>query len=245
MTEKQRIEKSVIESLTAGIVHELNSPLTYTMSNVELLIDDINSLDANVSNKNYLLEDTKTILDGLHRIANVVKLLHEASSKNYELFQKVDIYSTILSALTPLYSCSKDVSKILINKKLFDIDFRNSDESVVVNIQENRVITLWNIIITNALDILKIANSEEDSLLEIDIEQNTNTVCVSFKDNGGGMSEDTLHKIFNSTLVDERVDGGMGIGLGVAKKIVDDNSAKISVENVENGVLVQVTFHIE
>ena len=245
MVENQSIERTVLESLSAGVVHELNSPLTYTMSNVELLLEDINLLDTDASKKKYLLEDAKVILDGLHRMSNVVKLLHEASSKNYDLFQDIDIYTTLISALKPLYGSSKDIAKILINKHIFNTDFINNNAKLVVNIQESRIITLWDIIITNALDSLKINSSISDALLEIDVEKDTNMVRISFKDNGGGISKATLHKIFNTILIDERVDGGMGIGLGIAKKIVDDNSAEISVKNVTNGVLVQVTFYIK
>ena len=99
MLENDNCKAMTIQKLSAGITHELNTPLTYTLSNIELLIEDINDLDPATNNKKYMIEDATRVLNGLHRIANVVELLKEVSSKNNEIAEKIDLVQSIQTAI--------------------------------------------------------------------------------------------------------------------------------------------------
>ncbi|NOQ31437.1 MAG: GHKL domain-containing protein [Helicobacteraceae bacterium] len=234
-------ELESIEKFSGGVTHELNTPLTYTLANVELLISDIKTLDDSIETKSYLIEDANTILDGLHRITNVVELLKELSFENSEIPQDSDIVEILKNSLTLLYNHSKPISKITLQDTLFDLNFEKEIPKIVINAQKNRLETLFKVIILNALDALKRVTEVDDRVLKITILNEINSVTISFQDNGLGIGSTVLKHLFQD-VVNDRKDGGMGIGLKVAKDIVKAHKGKISATNSNGGALFKITL---
>lgn len=233
MLETENCKEMTVQKLSAGITHEINTPLTYTLSNIELLIEDIDDLDPSTENKEYMLEDAKRVLEGLYRISNVVELLKEVSSQSSEIAEQIDIVENVKNAINCFNSSSQNISQI----KFID----NSLKSLV-EVQEKRVQTLWKIIINNALDALKTKDDFDARVLKVTITQkDDNFVTISFEDNAGGIAEDILENIFNN-FKSKRTDGGMGLGLKVAQLIVKEHKGTINAKNFNDGALFQVTL---
>ncbi|WP_428739185.1 response regulator [Sulfurimonas sp.] len=247
---KKRIEKEVNKNLleakfstigrmAAGITHEINTPLTYVRGNIELMIQDIQTIDDNVQQKNYLLEDSKTLLEGVHRIASIVESMREVAAQNKEQLHPTNVYASLITALTLSYNKAKQISEIRLQNEVFKIGMDKEKFKYIANIQKQRIEQVFLIILNNALDALKKVEDFNKRLLEITIENEYKFIVVRFKDNGGGINENILPKIFDPFQSDKE-EGGMGIGLNVAKKILDDHNGKIIPSNHENGALFEV-----
>ena len=230
---------SLIGKMSAGITHEINTPLTYIKGNLELMIGDINRLDEGIKQKAYLQEDAGTLLDGVNRIASIVESMREMASQTKEISEPHNIYSSLITSLTLAYNKAKFISNIKLQGEVFEIGMEKNKYSFPAVVQKQRIEQVFIIIINNALDVLKLVNDFESRMLEISVEEIDKYIIISFKDNAGGIKEEMLPKIFDP-FESSKEEGGIGIGLNVAKKIVDDHNGKIIPSNIDGGALFEV-----
>ena len=230
---------STIGKMAAGITHEINTPLTYIRGNLELMLQDIDALDDSVKQKSYLQEDSKTIFDGVNRIASIVESMREMASQTKELPQPCNIYSSLITALTLAYNKAKFISNIKLQGELFNIGMDKEKYNFNASVQKQRIEQVFVIIINNAIDVLNLSGDFDSRLFEITLEDKEDCVLIKFQDNAGGIDKDMLPKIFDP-FQSNKEEGGMGIGLNVAKRIVDDHGGKIIPSNTNGGALFQV-----
>ncbi|MFT7860308.1 MAG: response regulator [Sulfurimonas sp.] len=227
---------STIGKMAAGITHEINTPLTYIRGNLELMIQDIQSIDDSVQQKEYLLDDSQTLLEGIHRIASIVDSMREVAAQSRETAKPHNVYASLITALTLSYNKAKQISEIHLQNEIFTIGMDKDKFQYMAKIQKQRIEQVFVIIINNALDVLKKVEDFNDRLLEISIEDEQEYIVVHFQDNGGGIDEKVLATIFDP-FESTKEEGGMGIGLNVAKRIIDDHCGKIIPSNHGNGAL--------
>ncbi|WP_304544863.1 hybrid sensor histidine kinase/response regulator [Sulfurimonas microaerophilic] len=248
---QEEVDKNLLETkfstigrMAAGITHEINTPLTYIKGNIELMLQDIQSMDDTVKQKDYLLEDSKTLLDGVHRIASIVESMREMASQKQEVPQPTNVYASLITALTLAYNKAKQISEIRIQNEIFKIGMDKEKFKYIADVQQQRIEQVLVIIINNALDALKRIDDFSQRLLEITVEREDEFIVVRIQDNGGGIDEKILPNIFDP-FESNKEEGGMGIGLNVAKRIIDDHNGKIIPSNHENGALFEVYLPIK
>jgi len=238
----QNIKLSSIGALAAGITHEINTPLTYIKGNFEMMKYDILDI-SNENLKESLLENHKRIYDGILRISNIIEAMREvASPSKDDSKSQTDIYQSLITALTMLHNKSKQITQVYINGELFDINMtyeHNTNCSILA--QKQRIEQVWIVIINNALDELVKVEDYEKRRLFIEIENNESEIIVYFKDNAGGISQNVLQNIFDP-FVSNKESSGIGIGLNIAKKIIDNNNAMIRAYNEDDGAVFKITF---
>ena len=228
-----------IGSLAAGIAHEINTPLTYIKGNLELMSYDIMDLPQSEI-KERMSYDSEKMKEGLNRIANIVESMREMSQSSKEIKEKTNIYGTLLTSLTMAYNRSRQVCKIYLNEKLFDIDSLNKNEFIFCSkVQKQRIEQVWIIVINNALDELIKIDDYEKRVLNIFLFEEKDEIVVKFKDSAGGIKEDILEDIFEP-FVSSKEHSGMGVGLNIAKKIVDEQDGNIKAYNEDNGAVFEI-----
>lgn len=228
-----------IGSLAAGIAHEINTPLTYIKGNLELMSYDIMDLPQSEI-KERMSYDSEKMKEGLNRIANIVESMREMSQSSKEIKEKTNIYSTLITSLTMAYNHSRQVCKIYLNEKLFDIDSLNKNEFIFCSkVQKQRIEQVWIIVINNALDELIKIDDYEKRVLNIFLFEEKDEIVVKFKDSAGGIKEDILEDIFEP-FVSSKEHSGMGVGLNIAKKIVDEQDGNIKAYNEDNGAVFEI-----
>jgi len=190
--------------------------------------------------KDRMLYDSNKMKEGITRLANIIESMREMSQSTKELKEVVNLYSTILTALTMAYNKSKQISKIYINDKLFDIDNIDKNEYIFNSkVQKQRLEQVWVIILNNALDELIKIDDYEKRAIYISIFEDESDIVIKFKDNAGGINKDIINDIFEP-FVSLKEQGGMGVGLNIAKKIVDEQSGVIKAYNEDNGAVFEI-----
>jgi signal transduction histidine kinase len=90
--------------------------------------------------------------------------------------------------------------------------------------------------LTNAKDAIvgkKIAGK-----VHIWLEKDADRVCVFIGDNGGGIPEGILGKVFDPYFTTK--ESGSGIGLYMSKMIMDNMGGDIAIRNIEDGAEVSI-----
>ena len=98
--------------------------------------------------------------------------------------------------------------------------------------------------------VLNILKNAQDNFLEKDIKEpyikiSTNDKVLSICDNGGGIPDDIIDKIFDPYFSTKDEKNGTGLGLYMSKMIVEEHhNAKLEVENTDGGVCFKVELGI-
>ncbi len=228
---------TVIGQLSAGITHEINTPLTYMKGNVEMMGYDIDDLQESEI-KNNLLEENAKVMEGVKRIERIIASMREMAQVSSQDMLEVDVCETLVTVLTMAENRSKHIAKVSLQGKPFILG--NTDESsYIVQAQKQRLEQAWIIIINNALDELEHHDSFEKNHFDIRCFKEDSYIKIVFSDNGGGIDENIIDSIFEP-FVSTKEHGGIGIGLNITQKIIQEHNGEICAFNSENGAVFEV-----
>lgn len=242
---EKEIEKNTkfltIGQMAAGITHEINTPLTYIKGTNEMSKFDIDNMPSSEL-KTMLLLDNKKIADGINRISIIVESMREMSQVTSVIKESSNLYATLITTLRLINNRSKHISKIYINDELFETQTADKEKyKFLAFINKQKIEQVWTIIINNALDeLVKIDDYDKRKLL-ITISSKTDSIEVVFQDNAGGIDENIITNIFEP-FISNKLSHGIGIGLNVAKKILDEHGAEIKAKNQNGGASFIVKF---
>jgi len=242
--EKERLKDAkftAIGQLAAGITHEINTPLTYVKGNLEMLLMDLADLPDTYNQKQQILDDTKDMKDGLNRIATIVESMREMSQQKKVKVERTNIYATLITSLIMAHNRSKQICNLYINDELFVINAQKNQYEHFVNVQIQRIEQVWIVLLNNALDELQYIKTFEEREIRIKCFESDQNIIVEFSDNAGGINEDILENIFEP-FVSSKLAGGMGVGLSVAKRIIDDQGAVVRAYNQNEGAIFEIVF---
>ncbi len=228
--ELKKVEReSAWRDIARQVAHEIKNPLTP----MKLAMQHLNyAYTMGTDNFKSILKSTnKMIIDQietLNKIATEFSDFAKMPSRNY---QRLNIDSII-----------KDVAALMNvgGKILLSIDLKNGSHFVYGDKDEIQR-ALINII-RNSLQAIdeKVCEHRNGSVL-IESKQNDGYYSVYVKDNGVGMDELTLQMLFEPYFSTKS--SGMGLGLVITKKIIDDMKAKIYVKStLEQGTEVEIRF---
>ena len=212
-----RIEENEImqKRLTSDVAHELRTPLTTLQSHIEAMIDGIWKPD-------------KQRLEGLHgEIVRITKIVGDLESLtrledgNNNIFkEKFDVTNHIKGIVKSLeYKMKEKQANVeVIGPTVYIEADKDKLSQVLINI------------ISNSLKYIDIGGT-----IKIDISENNQWINISITDNGIGIGSDDLPHIFErfyrSDRSRNRETGGSGIGLTIAKALVDAQKGTIEVKS--------------
>ena len=229
---------TAIGQLSAGITHEINTPLTFIKATFEMMQYDIEDLEQS-DIRTSLLNDAKTINEGIVRMENIITSMKEMAQKSNEKKESVNIYSTLITALVLTFNKSKHISNVYINDEKFSANSSKDKLSFMANVQIQRIEQVWIIIINNAMDELQKYKDFNDRKLDISIESIDNKIKIKFKDNAGGIKDEIIDHVFDA-FKSTKESSGMGVGLNIAQKIILENNSTIKAYNENNGAVFEI-----
>lgn len=163
--------------------------------------------------------------------------IHEKVQKlSASLVEQIDMVATVATAFSQFaklpdknnekFELKTEIENILgvfSNEKIY---IHANKEHIEVNMDKiylNRIVTN---LVTNALQA---RTPERDLLVNVDIEQQQKRVKIAVEDNGSGIPDDKLDKIFAPNFTSKN--SGMGLGLTMVRKMVEDYKGEISVKS--------------
>lgn len=152
------------------------------------------------------------------------------------MVEQIDLIATVASAFSQFAQLPEKENEIFIlNKEIAQIVRIFNDENIFVHSNREDIMMSMdkiylNRIITNLLTNAKQAKStDRESIINVDLEQIQKRVIISVEDNGVGIPEDMYEKIFEPSFTSKN--SGMGLGLTMVKKMVEDYNGEINVKS--------------
>ena len=200
-----------------NIAHQWRQPLNRINSSVAVI--DLLAKDENIKQKIRDIEkNTKYMSDTIDDFANFFQ-----PNKQKEKFNVVD---AIYKATNLLQERLKSVSLQIKYEK---------DPSV--NGYEKEFIHMIITILNNALDNFEIQKIVSPTIV-INIKTKDQMTQIYIEDNGGGVPEDIIDKIFDPYFTTKGLTNGLGVGLYMSKMICENSmDGKLSVSNNEKGAV--------
>jgi signal transduction histidine kinase len=166
------------------------------------------------------VEYAKVALDELARVERSVShLLKYAKEEDYH-FASVNLASVLDGALTQMRS-KLETNRVTVARSYLS--------GPTVRADADKLLQVFSNMIDNAIDAM--GNVASDRRLELSIqtvfESHGRMAAVKLRDNGCGIAGDRLKKIFNPFYTSKG--NGTGLGLGVARKVIDAHRGEIRV----------------
>ncbi|MEG3930120.1 MULTISPECIES: ATP-binding protein [unclassified Microcoleus] len=236
-TELQRLDKLKDEFL-ANTSHELRTPLNGIIGIAESLIDGATGQLPEPTNFNLALISSsgKRLSSLINDLLDFSQLKHKTIELQIKSVGIREIVSVILTLSQPL-----------VGKKHLQLINSVAPELPPIAADENRLQQILYNLIGNAIKFTESGRVEISAELVTGNAQSPSNsqLAISVSDTGIGIPEDKLERIFESF---EQADGstgreygGTGLGLTVAKQLVELHGGKISVSSTV-GVGSQFTF---
>lgn len=220
--------------LAAAITHEINTPITYIKGNLELLKwdceDKVKDADAMF----------KPIYEGIERIESIVGSMYEFAGTGKEEMRECNVHMTLIYALRIVLNRAKHIVPIRVNGELFSLTSEYDPNGCMTMGISTRLEQVWIIIINNALDEFEKGKMPyENRRIDITLVCNKDDIIVKLADNAGGIPENVLEGIFDFSIAGEKKKS-MGIGLNVAKAIIDKHGGTIRARNADEGAVFEI-----
>ena len=185
-----------------------------TNNNLERKVSSIDSLEI----KNDLTELVTIALEGTSRVIKIVAELREFSHQDEENPEKQNINTLI----------DKAISLVLNEIKYKAEIFREYGSIPTIYCWGDKLVQVFINLLVNAAQ--SIEEKGEIKILTVVIDDYLN---IEISDNGKGMDEKVQSKIFDPFYTTKEVGVGMGLGLHISYKIIENHGGYIKVKSKE------------
>ncbi len=203
---KKKEKLAAIGQLSASIAHELRNPLASIKSSFEMLKE--NRLPEET--KKRLMDIAIAEMDRLNSIVKDFLVYSNPKPPEKRLFMLSNTVNELVDSIAHTYESLEIKKEIKDNIKVF------ADEQKIRQV-------LWNIL-TNAVDA-----TEAKGTIRVYLDSDDRNVIIRVIDNGCGIEEEDIEKIFYPFFSKKK--DGTGLGLAIAYRIIEEHGGNISVNS--------------
>ena len=211
---KETFEKQ--KQFISDASHELKTPLTVISANADVLSGELGD------NKwlNYIRDQARRMNVLVNDLLNLTRL--ENKTRDF-IRTDFDLSKAVTKAALP-FEC-----QAFENRRNFVL---NVDEGIMVNGSEQHIKQMTAIFIDNAIKY-----SKEGGTVRVSLGREEGRTVLSVYNTGSGVKEsekdNLFERFYRSDESRNRSTGGYGLGLAIAKSIIDKHKFKVIVENEE------------
>jgi two-component system, NtrC family, sensor kinase len=237
--------------LTSGVAHELNNPLSNISSSCQLLIEELEEADKQQLNTWLQQIDSET-----ERGRNIVRALLDFGSQQNFNIQRYNLLQIINDTRQFLGKVLRQSAANLII---------NVEEKLEINVDKQRIQQLFINLIQNALNAggqgvhIQISaktctpnstiipdNAEVVGNVSCVKRENSDCVEIIISDNGPGIADNHLSKIFDPFYTTSEPGHGVGLGLFIVQEIVQEHNGCLAIAStLHKGTKIIILLPVE
>ena len=201
---------ALLDDFIKDTTHELNTPVSAILTNIESL--DRDALPPSTQKKIKRIEIASRTISTLYDDLTYLILNHDLSVRNVRL----DL-SRLLDERLEYFRHRIEQKKILLNLSV--------DSEVFLTIDRTKATRIIDNLLSNAIKYNRMEGS-------ISITLSHGILCI--EDNGIGIPETMIERVFERYTRADKSVGGFGIGLNIVAMIAQEYGLKITIESEEN-----------
>ncbi len=205
---------ATLGQVAAGIAHEIRNPLVGIGSTASLLLEDFAEGDSR-------REDLKTILQETRRLDRIVNQIVDYARPR-----------ELIPVIFPLEELIRESLQVLaepIRQKEIQVEFNPLPNLDPVQADRDQLKQVVLNMIQNAIEAMSVGGC-----LRLSVDKKTHErvpgLCVTFKDNGKGISPSALPRIFEPFFTTGK-HRGTGLGLAICRNIIESHGGEIHVDS--------------
>ena len=225
ITERKRAEQALLEAdrrkdeFIATLAHELRNPLAPIRNAVQLL-----------SAKGPKAPDPGWTRDVIERqVAHMARLLDDLLDISRISRNRVELQVARVSFAAVL-ELAIETSRPLIERAQHTLTVRVPDEPLWLNADAVRLAQVFSNLLNNAAKY-----TEHGGAIHLIAERHANELCVTVRDTGIGIASEMLPRVFDmfsqAAPALERSQGGLGIGLALARGLIDAMGGRLEAHS--------------
>ncbi|MFT5914935.1 MAG: signal transduction histidine kinase [Bacteroidia bacterium] len=263
-TQNQLIQSEKLASLgqlTAGIAHEINNPVNFISSGVQVLENAMPDLLALLkqyedfeqkvglpqgSPHSYLLQKAKKelVYEELKKeIPLTLKDIQVGAERTSEIVKGLQYFSHSNTTQKEDFDVHQAIEASLIiarNQLRRDIEIEHSllAETQLVKGYPGQLSQVFINLISNALGAI-----QNEGKVTISTRNKSNTIEISISDTGVGIPEEIQNRIFDPFFTTKPIGKGTGLGLSISYGIIEQHAGSMSVKSkIGNGATFMISL---
>jgi C4-dicarboxylate-specific signal transduction histidine kinase len=219
---------STAGELTASIAHEINQPLGSIMTNAETAQAILESPSPDIAELNEIVAD---ILRDDRRASEVIRRMRSLLTKAPFELKSLDLNDLVRETVEFL-------SALAIARKVELVSVITPDAIPILGDRIQLQQVILNLVV-NGIDAMR-DTPRENRIISVRTSRVENFAQLSVSDRGSGIPEDKLKEVFEPFFTSKAE--GMGMGLSIARTIIEAHHGLISAKNRDHG---GATFRIK
>lgn len=244
---------SSLGQLTAGVAHEINNPINFISGGAQslsIVLEDISEVIAGYESlkEAHTLEDlrdrqqellqlekeldyiglkedvkalVKDIAKGIERVQTIVKSLQLFSNINEDSdFLTIDLVQIMRDSINVIESHIPSHIEVVLELP---------SEELPISCLPTQLGQVFVSLISNAAEAME--EHKKGTLIQISIIPSPNSIVISVKDDGPGMSKAVQKKLFDPFFSTKPVGSGKGLGLSMAYGIIEKHNGKMRLNS--------------
>ena len=198
--------------MAAGIAHEIRNPLSSIKGLAQYLR---NKFDEKSESREY----ATVMINEVDRLNRVIQDMLNFAKPHEPKLLPIDIKETISHSLK-LIGTELNTKKVNVILK--------DDNSLHIALADSDLLTqVFLNLFANAIDAVAVGG-----LLQISLSEKDNFVIIEISDNGKGIENENISKIFDPFFTSKQ--NGTGLGLAIVYRIIENHNGEISVNSKQN-----------
>ncbi len=212
-----------IQTFARSVSHEFKTPLTSIRGAAELLQDHIDDMSADERD------------EFLHNLDADARRLEHLVQRMLEL-ARADLVSPTDETVDPVALASELANSL--SRGDFEV-LVDAPDSLCLAITEDALRDALTNLVVNARQ-----HGGDRALIEITVDPDLGQATICVTDDGPGISEGNLKKIFDDFFTTARTDGGTGLGLSITRALVEAHGGTIEHVPTDTGARFCLTLPV-
>jgi hypothetical protein len=204
------------------VAHEIKNPLTPMRLSVQSFERNFDKNDPEIQDK--VAEYSTTLINQIDTMSSIAEAFSNFAKMPAQQSEMLNVPKIVKLALD------------IFNENY--IQFSSEKEEILAKFDRTQLIRVITNLVKNAIQAME---GQESPRIMVSIHEEEENVCVIISDNGTGISEENLEKVFEPKFTTKS--SGMGLGLAMVKNIVETYNGSITFTSKQGkGTTFRVRF---